>query len=441
MTDVPAAGRFPGPDELDRQLVALAEAYPDQVHRQRIGTSRLGDPITMLSVGQGERNALVFAGPHPNEPIGFLTVAHLVRLLCEVPELRYGYTWHCIGCIDPDGARLNEGWYAGPFTRRNYARHFYRPPMAEQPEWTFPALDPGAYFDRVLPETQALMRAIDLVRPDMMCSLHNREFGGMYYYVTADGPGLADALAALPVGRGVPLHMGGPEIPGARRIRPGVFHVPAHDVVRDVVDGKQAGHEARFGTSSLHYAQQHGTFSLVVEVPMWSDDRSCNQDACGRTTTEIMTEAADDLATVSGIIGEHIDHVERQLWVPRSPFATSSADLRTTTDGLAAALRGHADTTQDVQASIADLFELRQTVHMLRLRVAGTALRLLDGELAVGNHSRPVRTAHRGLLAVFDEWADTADENGVETLVPLEKAAGLQVDAILTAAEAVRDSR
>ncbi len=48
---------------------------------------------------------------------------------CEDAELRdgYDYTWHLIGCVDPDGTRLNEGWFAGPFTPRNYARHFYRP--------------------------------------------------------------------------------------------------------------------------------------------------------------------------------------------------------------------------------------------------------------------------------------------------------------------------
>jgi hypothetical protein len=34
--------------------------------------------------------------------------------------------------------RLNEGWFKGPFTPANYARHFFRPAPFDQVEWTFP---------------------------------------------------------------------------------------------------------------------------------------------------------------------------------------------------------------------------------------------------------------------------------------------------------------
>ena len=106
---------------------------------------------------------------------------HLGRLLCEDDALRdeLGFSWHIMPCIDPDSTRLNEGWFAGPFTRRHYARHFFRPAPDQQVEWTFPLAYKSAYFDRTLPETEALMRVIDELRPELMYSLHNAEHGGV----------------------------------------------------------------------------------------------------------------------------------------------------------------------------------------------------------------------------------------------------------------------
>ena len=69
--------------------------------------------------------------------------------------------WHIIPCIDPDGMRLNEGWFAKPGDRTAYFADFYRPAGDEQVEWTFPFDYKNAYFDRMMPETLALARAID----------------------------------------------------------------------------------------------------------------------------------------------------------------------------------------------------------------------------------------------------------------------------------------
>ena len=37
-----------------------------------------------------------------------------------------GVEWHFVPDADPDGTRLNEGWFDGPWTREHYARNFYR---------------------------------------------------------------------------------------------------------------------------------------------------------------------------------------------------------------------------------------------------------------------------------------------------------------------------
>src|SRR6266702_6061262 len=152
---VPEFDAFPTVDEMTAAVEQLAQRYPAVATLRRIGTSRLGEPLACLSVGSGTRGALLVGMPHPNEPIGAHTATYLAQLLCEDEALRESFdaTWHIVPCIDPDGTRLNEGWFKGPFTRTHYARHFYRPASEDQVEWTFPFAYKNAYFDRVLPET------------------------------------------------------------------------------------------------------------------------------------------------------------------------------------------------------------------------------------------------------------------------------------------------
>ena len=134
MSAVPEFDRFLTVDELVDDFRRIADEFPELATLERVGSSQLGEPIEMLSIGSGDRNILLFAFPHPNEPIGAMTVHHLAHVLTENQGLRdgLGFTWNLIACVDPDGARLNEGWFAGPFTVSNYARHFYRPAGFQQ---------------------------------------------------------------------------------------------------------------------------------------------------------------------------------------------------------------------------------------------------------------------------------------------------------------------
>ncbi len=195
---VPEYDRFATVDEVNEYLTRVAATYRGLASIDRIGTSRLGDPLLCLTVGDGDRDIVVAAGPHPNEPIGGLTVMHLATRLCEDPAVRHGARWHIVGCLDPDGTRLNEGWFAGPYTKAHYGRHFYRPAGDEQVEWTFPFTYKRSYFDRVLPETLALMRLIDRTRPAFLTTLHNGELGGVFYYLSRPEPELQTGAGRTP---------------------------------------------------------------------------------------------------------------------------------------------------------------------------------------------------------------------------------------------------
>src|SRR5215510_1359686 len=91
---VPDYQEFLTPEELRQSSVRLVEEFPQIARLQVIGTSTDGRPIELLTIGNGPRAALFLGAPHPNEPIGTLTLEFLSRLLCERQDLReqLGYT-------------------------------------------------------------------------------------------------------------------------------------------------------------------------------------------------------------------------------------------------------------------------------------------------------------------------------------------------------------
>ena len=202
-------------DELADQGRALAARYPGIVEHSAVGASRQGDPLWRIKIGNGAKQALCFACPHPNEPIGAMTLITLAQLLAEDPALleETGMTWHLIPCIDPDGTRLNEGWFKGPFKLENYVRHFYRPAGRNQVEWTFPLSYKGHTWSSPIPETAHLMALIEDLKPAFVFSLHNCAFGGAYWYLGRDIPALSPLLEGAAARQGVPLHLGEPESP------------------------------------------------------------------------------------------------------------------------------------------------------------------------------------------------------------------------------------
>src|SRR5690606_4346210 len=181
---VPACPSFLSVGVLAASTRDLALSIPVLVQLQVIGRSRAGRPVLMLRIGSGRRRALLFGCPHPNEPIGAMMLEYLSGRLCADAGLRRALAWtfYIIQCIDVARTRPNEGWFKGTFTTGRYIRNSYRPAFHEQVEWTFPVEYKTYRFDAPLPETRALMAAIEEIRPDFIYSLHNAALGGAFYY-------------------------------------------------------------------------------------------------------------------------------------------------------------------------------------------------------------------------------------------------------------------
>ncbi|MEV1248288.1 M14 family zinc carboxypeptidase [Nonomuraea sp. NPDC050022] len=422
MSRVPGYPAFPTVDALRAELEELTAAHPDLIRLRRIGASRLGEPLHALTIGTGPADAVVIAGPHPNEPVGALTVLTLVRLLCQDPGL-LGYRWHLVACADPDGARLNEGWYGEPGDRRAYAEHFYRPDLADQVEWTFPLVSGDYRFDRPLPETAALMRLMDEVRPSLVCSLHNAEYQGAFFYLNRRDTVLAERLAGLPGMEGLPPHHGEPELPGAEPIAPAVFLT---------LGGARVGAAFGAGGSSADYAARFGALHLITEVPSWTDQRVADRSATDRTYLEVATKAAAARRELIETLQAGMRAVTSDLTV-RSPFRRSTESTLETFRKIAD-LEEETLPELDRPATVAEEYSHCQTTHMLRLRLVGVFLRMLDAEVAAGNVTPAIRRQRHLLAERFDQWYEQAETDSPGPPIEPRRVVAVQLGAILTAA-------
>ncbi len=278
LKEVPDYKTFYTIDELNASSEKLAKQHPTKVKILQIGKSRKGEKIKALKIGKGKKAALLFGFPHPNEPIGSMTLEYLSHRLVEDKALsKLDFTWYIIKAIDIDGARLNEGWFKGPFTPLHYALNYYRPPSYQQVEWTFPIKYKTLVWNKPLPETKALMNIIDDTKPRFMYSLHNSGFGGVYFYVSTACKPLYSKFQNLARQEKLPLHLGEPEAPYMKKFTDAIFKMPtsaeSYEFLKKHLK-KDPAKVIRSGTSSVDYARKAGeNFTLVCEMPYYYDSR------------------------------------------------------------------------------------------------------------------------------------------------------------------------
>ncbi|WP_181274005.1 M14 family zinc carboxypeptidase [Brevibacterium oceani] len=449
-SDLPTWRHFPDLDELIAGLDEIRLRHPDLVAVERIGTSRLGEDILVYTVSvdpvqdssaaaepvNGEPvNGLIVGGVHPNEPIGSVTILHLVDMLVRNDALRRRLRtrWHIVACADPDGMRLNHEWYDRPGDAEAYFRGFYRPPGPEQVEWTFPINYKTKQFDSMLPETAALKGLIDRVRPDFYVPLHNAEGGGAYYYLSPALAPMIPLLHALPQRAGIPLHHGHPESPMSEVLAPGVFSAigaeDAYDWRADRgLDPIVAPHE---GQSSTSYARRYGTTALIAELPLWTRDGADDQSASEANYGELLREAGAALQTTGGWLEMILDRVRPHLHDPDEPIMRSALGFipMMTRVGRDLEARGES-ASSDRLARAAE--RPMGVVWMFRLRYGGALLRALTIERERGDDaSGQIAEAVRVLDEEFSSWLVGRDREMRNRSLPIDAVASVQLGAIL----------
>jgi hypothetical protein len=425
-------------DDLLRRFDAVASAHPELISSRRAGTSRLGEAIPVYRLTGGQRRHLVVGGVHPNEPIGSWTALHLITQLAQDPDLRQALnaSWEIVPCVDPDSYRLNEGWFADPTDRSHYARHFYRPAGDEQVEWTFPFSHKAAYFDRMLPETQALARLIDQTEPELYVPLHNSEMGGVYYYLSRPVPQLYDLLSRLPGHLGLPLHQGEPEAGNLEVLSPGIYatgdSAQAYDWAEDL--GLDPHPPGSGGASSTEYARRFGTLGLIAELPQWRHHQADDTRPVAESYADLLTRTGRQLAQLSDVLLSVLSQAEPYLRLD-TPFIRGA---RSFAAGIAQSAEASLARAQQPSsgrlASVAERFGCEDVVRMFRLRYGGMTWRALEAEVQAGVAAVELRRLAARMATHFAEWATEAESLDGAEPIAIADLVGVQYGAILAGA-------
>ncbi|MDQ1035521.1 hypothetical protein QFZ75_001937 [Streptomyces sp. V3I8] len=405
--------RYPNVTELVRCARALTAHRPGLCSLRQVGVSRAGRPLHLLSVGHGGRAVLVVAGAHANEPTGGATLLALARRVLRERPLRDGTSWHFLLCADPDGAGLHVT--PAPRTLLDYHLGFFRPAGPEQPEWSPAVLPP----DRLPPETLALLRVIDELRPYLQVSLHATDLGGSWVQLTRDVPGLAEPFAKSAAELNIPVETGASDAAGWPASGPGV-HVmpgtgtrPAYPSMPD---------DARLST--WYHAHRYGGLTAVVEVPMWASDlvddpapHPAPAAAMGRLARRLRRDARQ----VEEVLAEALP----RLPGPPGPLLRATRWALELVPGLA----GDWDRPPPPDATMAYVGSVDAFGRRLPLRAAAMLLRVLR---EAGDPAAP-RLEH---LVV--SWSDAFAERFRARWVPLEHQVEHQSRTVVTAARHAR---
>ena len=132
-------------------------------------------------------------------------------------------------------------------------------------------------FNSPPPETRALMKVIDQVKPDFMFSLHNAGFCGVYYYISHPNKSLYPRYEKLVESQALPLHRGEPETPYMKKLAPAVFNMFGVSASYDFYEENGIEDPSQIiknGTSSYDYllnATGGKGFTLLCEMPYFYD--------------------------------------------------------------------------------------------------------------------------------------------------------------------------
>ncbi|MFV0133008.1 M14 family zinc carboxypeptidase [Streptomyces sp. HMX87] len=412
-------------DDLGTRAAALAARHPARARLRRVGTSRAGTPLWLLSIGHGSRQVLVVAGPHPNEPVGGATALRLAERALADPRLTEGAdaTWNLLLCLDPDGLRHNEGWLSGPYSLGHYVRNFFRPGFLEQPEWLPHGADRAA-----LPETRALLALHEELRPFLQCSLHGVDVGGGFVELTHDLPGLAQRLAHTAARLGIPRELGAYDTLYWPGLGPAVYRIPPPrrgDLTAAIT-------EAAVESTWCH-PRRYGTVTAVVEAPMWGvaavADGSPPTDAEGvlRSVSRTLRHDTRLLRQLLGRLRPHLPGTEHtaRLLAPVDDYLLVCPRLADAWDP---------DTEDGTGRPLPPL----STAHLVALRIAGRRLALRTAGLLhqlVTSAGRDPAEVLPELDGLVDRWCADYRDGCAARWIPVARQAEYQARAVLAAFE------
>ena len=434
---IPSIDRFKTVDELEDGSRELAEKYPNVVELRTIGASSEGRPINALIIGDGDESVFFYGFTHPNEPIGSLTIEYLASRLAANPVLRkrLGYRFLLAKVIDIDGAKLNEGWFRGPFDLLTYAENFYRPPPNEQAEWTFPIDHKTLHWTTPNAETKAIKKIVDEFKPEFTYILHNADFCGVYYYLSHPLPSAYAELRNIPLKQGLPLHRGEPpDELYLETLDDGIYHdygvTDEYEFLAKTHGGDPAT-EIDYGTDCYEYIQnKYGGFSLTCEVPYFYDEAVQDSTPTMHKRRDLLLDSLKIEADTQGLIRRVINESHDLLNVNSRIFRSVNYRLDTWTHVQQTTRLHSKDPSFDRPSTVAEKFDLTVLKKFSQMPVLGMVQRLLKEAEERKQDPRLARLreeVHSRLLQLDNDIRSEC----VPKAIPIQKLVRIQLESAL----------
>jgi len=439
--NVPDYKVFMTVEELDKSSFSLAEKYPDLVKLYEAGRSREGRPVYVIRIGDGKNKALWFGCPHPNEPIGTLVIDYLSWQLAENDKLReeLDYTWYFIKVADVDGLKLNEGWLKGPYTPLHYAKNYYRPAGNKQVEWTFPIEYKTLRFNDPIPETRVLMSIIQEAKPDFIYSLHNAGFGGVYYYISEEAPLLYPLYYKFVKDLDLPLSLGEPEVPWAKKLAEAVYYMVStpeyYDYLEEHLD-KDPAEVIKSGTDSFDYARRFNShvFELVTEVPYFYDPRIEDLTVVDVRRRDAVLDNVAESKKYYEELNRRYNMVKDSLRL-NTRFRESIEYYLSVMPDSIKAMENWARKAEELErnATMAEVFDNYQVARFYRLLMLGMFSRMLKAEIEAGGDGL-LKKVLEEVEAEMKQRAEDLERELNYSVIPVKKLVTLQLAAGLYSA-------
>ncbi len=181
------ASQPPSPAPARGEAVPCALPVTEPCRTVQVGRSVEGEPLILHLLGTGTNPTLILGGTHGDEPTSAYVAERLVALLKEHPEARGAVTVAVLPRANPDGlARRTRKNANGVDLNRNLPAANWRKRSTNR--WDYGGPAPSSE-----PETRALLRTIEMLKPARIVSIHSIRRGRKCN--NFDGP--AEDLARL----------------------------------------------------------------------------------------------------------------------------------------------------------------------------------------------------------------------------------------------------
>jgi hypothetical protein len=437
---VPDYDEYLGAEELDKDSEKLAANHPKTASLIDLGKSRGGYDLRALRIGKGKHNALIYAFPNPEEPLGGLVIDYLTQaLVAEDGLAELDYTWYFINCIDPDGAQLTKGFLKGPHSPYNFAKNYYRTPVSATPEENFPyrygnLLD----LDSPTPETLALMKLMSGKRLDFISSLHIMKFGGQTYQVPGPCPEIYATLQEIARSAGIYLRkrLGDMLAPGVQFAG---YFTPAANYI-SLYERGVSPLQRITGAYIFEYARMTNpnVFMMIPECCTWYDPQCLDDSFSGTTLSEAMQYARKVSTETNGLLFRTYKHIKSQLTVS-SPFKVMIDDV---VDGIENPSVNVIDpdpvpTESELgkEITVGQKFDHDCRTDIYRMFNVGAAIRMIDAQTVKGPETKVLASAREDLSNALEVYNDALAKKYEIKHHPLKNLVAMNAASLIIAAE------